>query len=247
MKYGLGFLTKNDKSQLIDIIGRSVMKWSEEWISLDTIPDIQLEECSKVQHDLLNIDYHCLDDNKPVVGFLENDTKIWINILFKNIRNLVPDDVLTVFMIENAKKDLLTKIYTNSDLKEVGNNLVKVSDIDFCGIPIIAHIRLESESFKLLLDSSLLNNEDEISLSHTSISLKSIDDEVVLIKTKFKLAKLSVSDFIDIQVGDVIKSNHRITQPFSVSCKGNEIALASLGQAENHRAILLTSNNEIKQ
>lgn len=247
MKYGLGFLTKKEKSQLIEIISRSMIKWCEEWISSDIVPDIQLEECSSASHELLNFDFYCLDDNKTVIGFLKNDNGIWINILFENIKNIVPNDTVTMFLIESAKKDLLTKFYTNSGLKEFGSNLVAVSDADFCGIPIVAYIRLGAASFKLLLDSGSLSNEGGISLSKNSLSLKSIDNEVVVIQTKFILDKLSVSDFIDIQVGDVIKSNHRIAQPFSVFCRDNQIALASLGQAENHRAILLTSNHEIKK
>ncbi|USA45380.1 FliM/FliN family flagellar motor C-terminal domain-containing protein [Acinetobacter sp. C26M] len=247
MKYGLGFLTKKEKSQLIAIISRSMIKWYEEWISSDIVPDIQLEECSDASHELLNFDFYCLDDNKPIVGFLKNDNDIWINILFENIKNIVPNDSVTAFLIERAKRDLLAKFYTNSGLKEFGSNLVAMNDVVFCGTPIIAYVRLGTKSFKLLLDSGFLNNKDEISLSKTSLSQKSFDSEVVVIQTKFILDKLSVSDFVDIQVGDVIKSNHRIAQPFSVFCRDNQIALAALGQTENHRAILLTSNHEIKK
>ena len=247
MKYSLGFLTKKEKSQLIEIISQSIIKWCEEWISLDVMPDIQLEEYSKAYHELLGLDFYCLNNKNPIVGFLKNDTDVWVNVLFKNINNLVPSDNITELLLEDAKKDLLAKFYTDGDSKEFSDNLIKLSDIDFRGIPVIANIQLDSESFQLLLDSNLLNSEGDVRLSENSVSLKSINQEVILIQTKFKLDKLSVSDFIDIQVGDVIKSNHLISQPFSVFCKDNEIALASLGQAENNRAILLTSNHEIKK
>lgn len=239
MKYGLGFLTKKEKNQLIDSISQSLIKWCKEWTNSNIVPEIQIEEYSQAHHKLLNIDLYCLNDRNPVVGFLNDDTDTWVNILFKDINFLVPHDTLTTLLIESAKKDLLNRVNHGDSFKDDSGKLINISDINFSGIPVIAHIHLASESFELLLDSNFLNDND-FNLSHSTVEIKCVDEVIVDIKTQFILDKLSVSEFIDIQVGDVIKSNHRIVQPFSVSCNGNEIALASLGQAENHRAILLT-------
>lgn len=246
MKYGLGFLSQKEKSQLIDIINQSMITWCEEWINSNIISVVQIEKYSKVHHDLSDFDFYGLN-SQPIIGFLKNDMDTWINVLFRNMKGFIPKDEVTLHLIENAKKDLLAKIYNNSDLDDCHNNWTQMSNIDFDGIPIIAYIQLGEEELKLLLDSHLLNSKDDIDLVNTPVSIHSLHDEVVVIQTKFALDKLLVSDFLGIQVGDVIKSNHYITQPFSISCKGHEIALASLGQAENHRAILLTSNHEIKK
>lgn len=249
MKYGIGFLTKKEKNQLMNIIYKSVISWSEEWLNSDTTPVVDLEEYSTNNQSLLEDNgFTCFNDNQKV-GFLINSQEFWVKVLFKKIEKIIPIDDLTIFLIESAKKDLLVKIYGNSELSYIGNNLIHIDDINFSGIPVIVNIDLGYENFQILLDSSLLNTKNDMDIvdipNNNSIAIDTVSNETVTLSAKFELDKLSVQDFLDIQVGDVIKSSHSIVESFSIFCKEKEIALGSLGQSENHRAILLTSKHEI--
>ncbi|NUF13609.1 FliM/FliN family flagellar motor switch protein, partial [Acinetobacter oleivorans] len=71
-----------------------------------------------------------------------------------------------------------------------------------------------------------------------------INNEVTSLSISFPLDKLSITDFIDLQVGDVIKSKHSIVDPFNVMSGDKEVAVGFLGQSENQLAVLLRSKEE---
>ncbi|MDR7016428.1 FliM/FliN family flagellar motor C-terminal domain-containing protein [Acinetobacter sp. 3657] len=249
MKYHIGFLTQHEKKRLEEIIRESIESWCTEWINYNAPIFVELEQqYSLVDDGLIDQDgFYCLDGSDKL-GFLTNSVDIWVKLLFKNIEKLIPNDTISLFLIENSRRDILLKIFNICGKNYVGNKLVNIKDVDFEGMPVVANILVGHERFRLLLDSNILNNEQMYDLSSsTPISIASFDDEIVALEAKFVLDKLSISDFMDIQVGDIIKSNHHITEFFSIVCNGDEIALGSLGQKDAQRAILLTSNNEIKK
>jgi len=249
MKYDIGFLNKNEKNLLIEIVYKSTKQWCEEWLSSDDKAIVELREYSTYHQELIkDVSFVCFDRNQKI-GFLNNNNESWIKILFKGLEQTIPVGTLTSFLIESAKKDFLVKILGNSESNDIGFHLIESNDISFLGMPIVIDIKLGNEKIQLLVDSSLLNTrlDDNLSISDSFITVDSVHGEVARLSIKFNLDKLSVQELMDIQVGDVIKSNHYIIEPFNVFCNANEIAFCSLGQSENHRAILLTSNHEIKK
>ncbi|MHA3061114.1 FliM/FliN family flagellar motor C-terminal domain-containing protein [Acinetobacter sp. ANC 4636] len=249
MKYDIGFLNKNEKNQLIEIIHESTKQWCNEWLSSVDSAIIELREYS-IHHQVLikDVGFVCFDHNQKV-GFLNSNYEHWIKILFKGIEQKIPVSALTSFLIEGAQKDFLVKVLENGESKDIGHHLTETNDISFLGIPVVIDITLGNEKIQLLVDSNLVDTRlnDRLNISNNFITLDSVYEEVVNLSIKFNLDKLLVQDLMDIQVGDVIKSNHYLTEPFNVLCNENKIAFCSLGQSENHRAILLTSNHEIKK
>ena len=250
MKYDIGFLNKNEKNQLVEIIYESAKQWCEQWLSSDEKAIIELSEYSIHHQSLIkDVGLICFDHNQKA-GFLNSNKELWTKILFKGLEQKIPTGTLTSFLIDNAKKDFLVKILENDESNDIGHDLTEAYDISFLGIPIVFDIHLGNEKFQLLVDSSLVNTRlknDRVNISNNFITVDSVYEEIANLSIKFNLDKLSIQDLVDIQVGDVIKSNHHLIEPFNVLCNDNKIAFCSLGQSENHRAILLTSNHEIKK
>lgn len=250
MKYDIGFLNKKEKNQLIEIIYESTKQWCEQWLSSDDKAIIELSEYSIYHQALIKeVGLICFDRNKKA-GFLNTNNELWAKILFKGLEQKIPAGNLTSFLIESAKKDFLVKILENDESDDIGHHLAETNDISFLGIPIVFDIHLGNEKIQLLVDASFVNTRldfDRANISNNFITVDSVHEEIADLSIKFNLDKLSIQDLMDIQVGDVIKSNHHLIEPFNVLCNDNKIAFCSLGQSENHRAILLTSNHETKK
>ena len=250
MKYGIGFLNKNEKNQLIEIINESTKEWCEQWLSSDDKAIIELGEFSIYHQNLIKDGGLICFDRNQKAGFLNSKNELWTKILFNGIEGKVPTGNLTSFLIESAKKDFLTKILENDESNDVEYHLTETHEINFLGIPIVFDVHFRNEKIQILVDASLVNtrlNINTVNISNNFITVDSVHEEIADLSIKFNLDKLSIQDLMEIQVGDVIKSNHHIIEPFNVLCNDNKIAFCSLGQSENHRAILLTTNHETRK
>ena len=115
-----------------------------------------------------------------------------------------------------------------------------------CLLNVVIEINLDFGSVELILDSNVLKNNkllDQL-VADNILNPVTINNEVTSLSISFPLDKLSITDFLDLQVGDVIKSKHSIVDPFNVMSGDKEVAVGFLGQSENQLAVLLRSKEE---
>lgn len=243
MQYALGFLTKKQKEQLFNKINEPIHNWCQDWINLENKPIIRLKDFSSYYHDLIvNKGVIALGEIKSVFFLIKSQNE-WLKIFFKGIENELPLDNIANFLIGRAKADLLGKITGN--ITEV-DNVKRRDNLEFIGVPIVVEINLGSSNIELILDSNIFESSTKIESSTANSSLNPvvISNEITSLSVSFVLEKLSMADFLDLQVGDVIKSKHSIVEPFEISCGNKAIAMGSLGQLENQLAILLRMKEE---
>jgi flagellar motor switch/type III secretory pathway protein FliN len=243
MQYTLGFLTKKQKEQLFNKINDPIYNWCQDWINLENRPTIRLKDFSDYYRDLiLNNGVVALGGIKSLFFLIKSQNE-WLKIFFKGIENELPLDNIANFLIGRAKADLVGKITGNiTD----ADSIKERATLEFIGVPIIIEINLGIRNIELILDSNIFESSTEIesSTANTSLNLVAISDEITSLSVSFALEKISMTDFLDLQVGDVIKSKHSIVEPFEISCGNKEIAMGSLGQLENQLAILLKVKEE---
>lgn len=243
MQYALGFLTKKQKEQLINKINEPIYNWCQDWIEREKKPTIFLKNFSDYYKSLVaNNGVFAIDEINSVF-FLVKSPNDFLKFFFREIESCLPLDNISNFLIENAISDLLYKIDNNKkDIAELKN----ITDIKFLGIPVVIEINLDFGSVELILDSNMLKNNkllDQL-VADNILNPVTINNEVTSLSISFPLDKLSITDFIDLQVGDVIKSKHSIVDPFNVMSGDKEVAVGFLGQSENQLAVLLRSKEE---
>jgi len=243
MQYALGFLTKKQKEQLINKINEPIYNWCQDWIEREKKPAIFLKNFSDYYKSLVaNNGVFAIDEINSVF-FLVKSPNDFLKFFFRKIGSCLPLDNVSNFLIENAISDLLYKIDNNKkDIAELKN----ITDIKFLGIPVVIEINLDFGSVELILDSNVLKNNKLLDQLVTDNILNpvTINNEVTSLSISFPLDKLSITDFLDLQVGDVIKSKHSIVEPFKVMSGNKEVAVGFLGQSENQLAVLLRSKEE---
>lgn len=243
MQYALGFLTKKQKEQLINKINEPIYNWCQDWIERENKPTIFLKNFSDYYKSLVaNNGVFAIDEINSVF-FLVKSPNDFLKFFFREIESCLPLDNISNFLIENAISDLLYKIDNNKkDIAELKN----ITDIKFLGIPVVIEINLDFGSVELILDSNVLKNNkllDQLVVDNI-LNPVTINNEVTSLSISFPLDKLSITDFLDLQVGDVIKSKHSIVDPFNVMSGDKEVAVGFLGQSENQLAVLLRSKEE---
>ncbi len=243
MQYALGFLTKKQKEQLINKINEPIYNWCQDWIEHEKKPTIFLKNFSDYYKSLVaNNGVFAIDEINSVF-FLVKSPNDFLKFFFREIGSCLPLDNISNFLIENAISDLLYKIDNNKkDIAELKN----ITDIKFLGIPVVIEINLDFGSVELILDSDVLKNNKLLDQLVTDNILNpvTINNEVTSLSISFPLDKLSITDFLDLQVGNVIKSKHSIVDPFNVMSGDKEVAVGFLGQSENQLAVLLRSKEE---
>jgi len=246
MQYALGFLTKKQKEQLINKINEPIYNWCQNWIECEKKPNIFLKNFSNYYQNLVaNKGVFAVDEIKSVF-FLVKSPNDFLKIFFREMGNYLPSDNIANFLIENAISDLLYKIDNN--VKGIAK-LKNITDIKFLGIPVVVEINLDFGNIELILDSNMLGNNKQLDqlVAGNILNPVVINNEVTSLSIGFPLDKLSITDFLDLQVGDVIKSKHSIVEPFKVMSGDKEVAVGFLGQSENQLAVLLRSKEENRQ
>ncbi|MFL9540256.1 FliM/FliN family flagellar motor C-terminal domain-containing protein [Acinetobacter baumannii] len=245
MQYALGFLTKKQKELLINKINEPIYKWCQDWIGGEKKPTISLKDFSAHYQKLVANKGGVAVEEVKSVFLLAKSSDDFLKFFFREIGNYLPSDNIANFLIENTISDLLCKIADNvKDNTELKN----ITDIKFVGIPVIVEINLDFGNIELILDSNMLeiNKPLDQLVAGNSLNLTAINDEVTSLSVSFPLDKLSITDFLDLQVGDVIKSKHSIVEPFSVTSRDKEVAVGFLGQSENQLAVLLRSKEDYR-
>lgn len=243
MQYALGFLTKKQKELLINKINEPIYKWCQDWIGGEKKPTISLKDFSAHYQKLVANKGGVAVEEVKSVFLLAKSSDDFLKFFFREIGNYLPSDNIGNFLIENTISDLLCKIADNvKDITELKN----ITDIKFVGIPVIVEINLDFGNIEIILDSNMLeiNKPLDQLVAGNSLNLTAINDEVTSLSVSFPLDKLSITDFLDLQVGDVIKSKHSIVEPFSVKSRDKEVAVGFLGKSENQLAVLLRSKEE---
>lgn len=243
MQYALGFLTKKQKEQLINKINEPIYNWCQDWIEREKKPTIFLKNFSGYYQSLVANNGVFTIDEINSVFFLVKSQNDFLKFFFREMGSCLPLDNIENFLIGNAISDLLYKIDNNKkDITELKN----ITDIKFLGIPVVVEINLDFGSVELILDSNVLENNKQLGqlVADNILNPVTINDEVTSLSISFSLDKLSITDFLDLQVGDVIKSKHSIVEPFNVMSGDKEVAVGFLGQSENQLAVLLRSKEE---
>lgn len=107
---------------------------------------------------------------------------------------------------------------------------------------LMLQLQSQEHSLSILLHPDWVYKELPLQKSHAS-TLSSLDDalskESVTLELQLSPMILPMGQLFQLQIGDVIKSDHPITSPLHLMQEQERVALAQLGQAASHKSIIL--------
>lgn len=107
---------------------------------------------------------------------------------------------------------------------------------------LMLQLQSQERTVSILLHPDWVYKELPLQKSHAN-TLCSLDDalakESVTLDLQLSPMTLPMGQLLQLQIGDVIKSDHPITSPFHLMQEQERVALAQLGQAASHKSIIL--------
>ena len=241
MKYGLGFLSKDNQTFLLNGLSEIINVWALNWSS-QKINEINFEFFSPNLHaDFFKKGIMYLDDDNLIGMFSQDYKENLIKILFDDISREIPKDEIYNYLLNRAIKDLLGNLLKFFKIKTLVKNIRDTTEINTDGVLLIFCINFEKSFFRLLLDSNILEKDisNLVQLNNKFSIMDSIPDKNINVTVNFSLDKIFIEELLDLKKGDIIKSQHLIFQPFDINCNNSTIAKGSLGYSQEKLAVLI--------